>query len=494
MSIGRKAGKGFISYLFRSVLEKVMGIVAMIFLARKLTPYDFGLVSITEVLLTLISVIGTTGLAEFLLAYRKEDVDEIFKAAFWFNLIITIGIVVLFFGAIPFWSVWQHDEKIRNISWVVGGIFVFSQLQTIPKAWFSKNLMFDKQVKIQAPFIIVVSLAKIVGVFMGLGVYSLIVPTLLFQPFLTFALYVNTSIRPGLQLCFNRWREIYHFTKHLIGATIFSRITDQGDKFILAKFLGLENLGVYNIAYQLAELVTSQVVQISGSVVSSVLPKYVHDKVLFYKHYITFLKTLTFFILPPLAILFIAARPTIKLLYGDQWLGAVLPLQIMIIAAAFKAVSSSYGSVMNSFHLNKKSFIVTVVYAPFHLTASAIGSMFGVAGLATGVVIVKTIFINWNIKQLMDAMSVRFINWYKDIAPYFLITVSCGLIVSLLYKYYNLVELKSGVILVITIILFILLYVTTFRTIYKSKIREIGTFMNSTFPRLSPVFNKVFGI
>jgi O-antigen/teichoic acid export membrane protein len=494
MSVGRKAGKGFVSYLFRSALEKVMGIIAMIFLARKLTPYDFGLVSITEVLLTLISVIGTTGLAEFLLAYRKDDTEEIFKAAFWFNLIITLGIVILFFGAIPFWSVWQHDEKIRNISWVVGGIFIFSQLQTIPKAWFSKNLMFDKQVRIQAPFIIVVPLTKILAVFMGFGVYSLIIPTLLFQPLLTLVLYFNTTIRPTLQLHLNRWREIYHFTKHLIGATIFSRITDQGDKFILAKFLGLENLGIYNIAYQLAELVTSQVVQISGGVVSSVLPKYVHDKQLFYKHYITFLKTLSFFILPLLAILFITAKPTIQLLYGSQWLGAVLPLQIMIVAAAFKAVSSSYGSVMNSFHLNKKSFIVTIVYAPFHLAASAFGSMFGVSGLATGVTIVKTTFINWNIKQLMDAMSVRVINWYRDIAPYFLISAGIGLLITLLYRFSNIDTLQPGYTIAVVAGVFMLLYIVAFRTIYKSKAVEIGAFISITFPKLSPFFNTVLGI
>lgn len=91
MGVARQAGKGFVSYMWRNVLEKIMGLVAMIFLARKLTPYDFGLVSITEILLYLISVLGTTGLAEFLLAYRKDDTDEIFKAAFWFNVIITIG-------------------------------------------------------------------------------------------------------------------------------------------------------------------------------------------------------------------------------------------------------------------------------------------------------------------------------------------------------------------------------------------------------------------
>src|SRR5690606_6644648 len=89
MSIGKKAGKGFLKILQRNVLEKLMGLTTVIVLARRLTPYDFGLVSITEVLLYMISVFGTTGLSEYLLAYRKQDVKETFRAAFWFNLVIT---------------------------------------------------------------------------------------------------------------------------------------------------------------------------------------------------------------------------------------------------------------------------------------------------------------------------------------------------------------------------------------------------------------------
>ena len=87
MSIGKKAGKGFIKLFQRNVLEKLMGLTTVIILARKLTPYDFGLVSITEVLLYTISVFGTTGLSEFLLAYKKNDTREVFKASFWFKVV-----------------------------------------------------------------------------------------------------------------------------------------------------------------------------------------------------------------------------------------------------------------------------------------------------------------------------------------------------------------------------------------------------------------------
>lgn len=490
MGVAKQVGKGFVSYLWRNVLEKIMGLIAMVFLARELTPYDFGLVSITEVLLYLISVFGTTGLAEFLLAYRKDDIDEIFKAAFWFNIIITVAIGILFLCLVPLWSVWQHDERIINIGGLLVGVFIFSQLQTIPKTWLSKNLQFDKQVKVQAPFIVLIPLAKIAAVFAGWGVYSLIIPTLVFQPILTYLLYKNTSIVLSFELFTNRWKEIYHFTKHLIGATIFTRITDYGDKLILARFVGIDKLGIYNIAFQLAELFTGQLTHVSNNVLSSVLPKYVDDKEKFYHHYISFLKAFSFIILPVLAIVFIAAKPIILLLYGHKWLEAVLPLQILTIAAAFKALSSSYGCVMNSFHQNKKSFFVTVVYGPVHLAASVFGATFGLAGLAISVTTVKIVFINWNIKQVMDAVAKPFIRWYKDVAPFLIINILSGAVI-----YFAAALLPQIEPLVLTMSIaacFIILYIVSLRLVLKQSLSAVADTIYNTFPKLSPYFNKLF--
>lgn len=492
MGVAKQVGKGFVSYLWRNVLEKIMGLIAMVFLARELTPYDFGLVSITEVLLYLISVFGTTGLAEFLLAYRKDDIDEIFKAAFWLNIIITAAIGILFLCFVPLWAVWQHDERIINIGGLIVGVFIFSQLQTIPKTWLSKNLQFDKQVKVQAPFIVLIPLAKIAAVFAGWGVYSLIIPTLVFQPILTYLLYKSTSISLSFQLYTNRWKEIYHFTKHLIGATIFTRITDYGDKLILARFVGIDKLGIYNIAFQLAELFTGQLTQVSNNVLSSVLPKYVDDKEKFYRHYISFLKAFSFIILPVLTIMFIAAKPIILLLYGPKWIEAVLPLQILTIAAAFKALSSSYGCVMNSFHQNKKSFFVTAVYGPVHLAASAFGAMFGLAGLAMAVTVVKIVFINWNIKQVMDVVAKPFVRWYEDVAPFLIINILSG---AVIYFIASLLHQVQPLALTICIAIgFIILYIVSLRLVLKQSLSAVGVTIHNTFPKLSPYFNKLFCI
>ena len=99
MSIGQKASQGFFSFLTRNIISRVMGLVSLFILARTLTPADFGLVSFTEILMYFIAVFGSTGLNEFLLAYKKDDFKEMIKSAFWFNMMMTFLMMAIFFIA-----------------------------------------------------------------------------------------------------------------------------------------------------------------------------------------------------------------------------------------------------------------------------------------------------------------------------------------------------------------------------------------------------------
>lgn len=497
MSIGKKAGKGFVKILQRNMLEKLMGLTTIVVLARELTPYDFGLVSITEVLLYLISVFGTTGLSEYLLAYRKDDVKETFRAAFWFNIIITVVVLGIFLVAVPFWATFQNEPRIKNISFIVGGIFVFSQLAVIPKVWLSRNLMFDKQVKIQTPFVILIPLGKLVAVFAGLGVYSLIVPTLLLTPIQTWIFYRATKLNPGTHLYTERWKEIFHFTKHLIGSGLLRRLADHGDKFILSKFLGLSMLGIYNIAMQMAELFTTQLIMVSNNILSSVLPKYVNDKDKFYNHYISFLKTFSFVLLPFLGIMLLAAKPIILLMYGPQWEAAVLPMQILIVYSALRTVTSSFSIVMNSFHMNKQSFRVTLLFTPVHLIGSAIGAYYGgIVGVALSLVIVRAVFYNWRIKLTMDAVEKPNVQWYKDLYPYFLsitIVVS-ALLVATEYMQDKMEQFFPIAMIALTGIVVLLAYNIIVKMVFPGELKNISRFLGITYPGVQRPFNKIYGV
>lgn len=495
MSIAKKAGKGFLSLFYRNMLERVVGMLAMIVLARKLTPYDFGLVSITEVLLSIIAIFGTTGLSEFLVAYRKDDTEEIFRAAFWFNIVVTIAIILLFLLAVPFWSDFQKDARILNICGFSLGIFFFSQLQSIPKTWLNRNLQFDVQVKIQAPFILLIAIGKVTAALAGLGVYSLLIPTIIFQPIQTIFLYRAARMPIGFKMYTHRWKEIYHFTKHLIGSGILSRVAEQGDKIILSKVFGLSTLGIYNVAQQLADLITSQLVMVSNNILASVLPKYVNDKERFYTHYSNFLKLFSFLLFPVFGFLFVAAKPLILFIYGPQWIDAVLPMQVLLLYAIYRSVTSSYGSVMNAFHLNKESFKVTLVYTPFHLLASYLGSMFGVVGLAVGVVIVKSAFVNINIWQMMRAMHQPFVQWYKNLAPYYVTTVIMSAALYFAVQYTHLYNIAAPLVsIIITGSVMAVTYYILMSIFFQEELKKLSAFIGALYPRSRNVFNFLFRI
>lgn len=479
------------------MLEKLMGLTTVIVLARKLTPYDFGLVSITEVLLYMISVFGTTGLSEYLLAYRKDDVKETFKAAFWFNIVLTLVVLIVFLIIAPLWANFQNEPRIWEISFVVGGIFVFSQLSIIPKTWLSRNMMFDKQVKIQTPFIILIPLAKLAAVFAGFGVYSLVLPTLIFTPIQTWVFYRATKLKPGTKLYTKRWKEIYGFTKHLIGSGLLRRMADHGDKFILSKFLGLGMLGIYNIAMQMAELFTTQLIAVSNNVLSSVLPKYVNDKQQFYSHYINFLKTFAFVLLPFMAIMLLAAKPIILLLYGEKWIDAVLPMQILIVYSAMRSVTSSFSIVMNSFHLNKLSFKLNLFFTPTYLAGSAIGAYYGgVIGVAVSLVLVRAFFYSWRIKMTMDAVEQPVSRWHKDLYPFFLTAVATIALLWLCSIY--LADMFTGFYTIITVaiigIMVAVVYNLIIKFIFPKELNTISNFLGLTFPKMQKPFKKLYGI
>ena len=77
---------------------------------------------------------------------------------------------------------------------------------------------------------------------------------------------------------------------------------------------------------------------------------------------------------------------------------------------------------MNSLHLTRQSFRINLVYTPFHIVGSFIGSLIGVAGVASSLVLVKAVFLNLSIRQMMNAIAIPVQSWYREMTPFLLVT------------------------------------------------------------------------
>lgn len=469
--------------------------LAMIVLASKLSPYEFGLVSITEVLLAIVTSLGTTGIREYLFACKDKDVDVMFQSAFWLNLILTIASIVLFLIVAPFWASYQGDARILNMSIICAAIFLFSQLQVIPKTWLEKTLQYPKQVKIQMPFIIIVHLAKIVAVLSGLGVYSLIVPSLIVQPVLTIFLYKGAGITPGLNMYRNRWQEMIRYIKYLVGANILIRITNESDKVIISKFVGLEALGVYSIAMQVANLITSPFIIISDNVLASVLPEYTEQKERFYQNYIAFVRAYVFVVFPIIGMMIVTATPIVETLYGTEWLAASVPLQVLLVYTAIKAATSSFDVIMNTFHLTPKVLRINMIYAPLHIVGVMLGGLWGLVGVSVSVALLRVVFANLQLQIISKILKSAFTKWYKDVMPYWLVvTIITGVFIWVYRLFEGQVNVYPLWIVIVVSALYTIVYYAIVRLLLKKELQKISGFLDLTVPKARRYFDKVFGL
>ncbi|MBL7846688.1 MAG: oligosaccharide flippase family protein [Cyclobacteriaceae bacterium] len=466
----------------------------MIVLARILNPYDFGLVAITEVLIALIGVIGTAGISDFLLAYQKENEDEIFKASFWLNFLLSVIILVGFLVCLPYWAGYQHDARIVDLGWFVGGYFFASQVQSVPKTMLSRRLEFRTLVQIQNPFLIFIPVGKIICAYAGFGVYSLVIPTLLFSFVQCLLFFKYANFNPGWHLYIGRWGEIFSFSKNMVGTMLLARVASEGDKVILAGVLGLEQLGIYNMAFQMAQLYPNTVLGVTNNILSATLPKFASNFVLLRAKYYSFLQVLAFVSVPIQVILAIAAGPIIELMYGAKWGAAILPFQILSLFAIVRTLASSSGAVLNTIGKPHVAFYIVLAYTPLHLLVSYGGSQFGIIGLSIGIVMLKFAFLPVEIYTILKSMGSSIKEWFdclKEVLIQNVLTIVACIALILVFGFGTLQPLWQ---LGVFSVSYLLVLYGISRILYVPFLKRLSIKLSSLDKKYALIFNAVYRI
>ncbi|MBX2944897.1 MAG: lipopolysaccharide biosynthesis protein [Cyclobacteriaceae bacterium] len=363
----------------------------MAYLARVLSKEDFGMLAISSVLISLINTLGTSGIAEYIIYYDEEDKSDVINAAFWLNLLLTILIVFVVILVGPYWSSLYNDSKIFALLVLLLVSFFFEMSSTIPKGLLRKELNYSTLVFYGSVSQTTIAVGKVVCAYGGFGVFSLALPQAIVSPFLMVAFYLKTQWRPELSLGFKYFKPIMNYSKHLIGGRLLTKLVNEGDNLIVGKLVGLEGLGVYTLAFQLANLVTTNVVFLVNDLVLPVLSKVKRDVVRLREVYLKMIQLLSLISFPLIIGLALAAEPIVMIIYGSKWSEAIVPFQVLSFFALGRSLSSPSSSLFSAVGKPKLGFLFTLIVAPVFLLSVWLGSYYGVIGVATSTTIVRSL-------------------------------------------------------------------------------------------------------
>ena len=359
--------------------------VASLFVARLLSPAEFGIFSVSMVLVAIVQVLRDFGVADYIAQERDLTIDKI-RAAAALAMITGFGLAALLLVVAWPAALYFGEPGVGRVLTVLAMSFMLIPFGTVTMAWVRRNLEFDKILVVRVVTALVGSSTSVVLAYLGFS-YMSMAWGLLAGSVVTILLSLRYRPRDWpWRPSFRHLREVFNFGTWSTGVGIASQVNNGVQDLILGRGLSMEAVGFYGRAGALLEIVYRV---FANAVYTVASPYFAHKERAGGNPADGFCLTvryLTVLIWPSLGGVCILAPELITLLYGDQWLPSVDLARILAI-----------GSMMFVPYLLWSSFYVGLG----RVRAACIVLVFSVG--VRGVILIAA--LPWGLKGVVVALS-----------------------------------------------------------------------------------------
>lgn len=457
MGLANKASKAVKLMVMRRVWGAIISFSIMAYLSRELNVKDFGIVAISNVLIQFINLIATSGISEYIIFYNKEDKIRVQNAAFWLNLLLTVIVTIFIIIAAPFWAKYYEDDKISTIIYFLVIAFVFNMIASIPIGIFRKELNYKLMTLIQSIFGTLNNIGQLLFAFSGFGVYSLVVPNAILAPISAGILIYKSGFNPKKELGVQYWKSIIHYTKYVVGQRILGKVVNEGDTFIVGKSMGLQSLGVYNMAFQFSNLFVGYILPILSNVFLPLYSINNSDLKIVKQKFFKTTEYLAIIMFPILTLLLINADILVKTIYGEKWIQSILYIQIFMFYIMLYAISSGASGVYNAIGKPKIGLTFVLFYSPLFFTilffvAYQFKSLIYIVLIITIMRILGSLIHFYIVSRLL---SFSFYSFLYKLIPFIITSMFFGLTKITFFKEIEIIDNLIISIIYVLIILFV---------------------------------------
>lgn len=384
MSNVAKAVNGGKWITIATAISTVFQFAQVAVLARLLSPTDFGIVSVSNLIIAFFQIFANLGFSNSII-YKQESDRRVLSTLYFLNLLVGVVIFAVLILSTPAISAFYHEPKLERVVRLASFYFLI--------VYFGQLYMFLLEKELRFRSVAIIDIAGTVvgaGVTIGLayGGYqelSLIIGSL-----------VNQTIRTVLQVAFGvkffvpAWffnlravNEHLRFGLYNLGDGLLGFVQSNSDNLFIGGMLGVKPLGYYTVAIQLAIYPISKLNPIILQVAYPILARMKDNTANLKQSYLKILDFVSYCNLPLLAGLFITADTIVPLLYGPGWEKTIDLVRIFVFVGVFTCLSHplftlafTKGKPNLLFYLNLVTLIVKIPLVYF------LGTYYQVMGIA----------------------------------------------------------------------------------------------------------------
>jgi len=269
------------------------------------------------------------------------------------------------------------------------------------------------------------SLAVVLAVFTGLGYWALVYAMLASSIGMSIAVFFVAGWRPSFVFDGESFRYMFRFGISGLGFSIANYLKQNVDYLIVARLLGSGGLGLYEFAYRLPHLVLDRISRPIGSVFFPFFSK-IQDNESLLLTYVNSVSIVTLITWPLVFGLAGIARVAVPLLWGDQWLATIEPLQVLCLGAGLRCLAQPSGAIFLSRNKPELQLWLGIGELAFTLIAvGTLGGLFGLIGVAAGMSLSAfPPLVSTHIALHLLGKNISFL--FRSVGPTAISAVICG--------------------------------------------------------------------
>lgn len=400
MNLKKQAFSGVKWTALSTITLTIVQLVQLVILARLLNPEDFGLIALVMVVIGFSQLFIDMGVSNAII-YKQQASENDLSTLYWLNILLGLCFYILLFFITPYIAQFYENQKLTPLINLVSLTFLVRPLGQQFMVLLQKELKFEIISKIEIISRLIAFAIVIYSAVIGYGVYSLAFGSIIYAVCTTvgYIFFGRKLYRPRFYFKISEVREFINFGLFQMGDKFLNYIASQMDTILIGKLLGVEILGVYNIAKQLTSkpygIINPVITKVTFPIMAKIGDNIIKLKTLFIKlmSYISYLNISIYFLI------MILAEPIVMLVFGVKWKDAIPLVQILSMAYLFRSFGNPAGSLLLSRGKAKLAFywnlLVFILYPLFIFT----GSFWGIQGVSIAALFLQlTLFLpNWKI-------------------------------------------------------------------------------------------------
>jgi O-antigen/teichoic acid export membrane protein len=435
MSLKKQAVNSIKWTTISASINSIIQIIQLFILARLLGPEDFGLMAIVMVVIGFSQIFIDMGISNAII-YKQEIKNDQLSSLFWLNIFIGILFLGLLMLLSPIISRFYENYKLILLINIVAITFLVKPLGQQFMVLLQKNLFFNSIAKTEI-ISRLISFSVVIGLaYKDYGVFSLAIGAVVFSVFssIGYVFYGLKIHKPTLYLKISDIKEFVSFGLYQLGEKVLNYFSSQFDVILIGKLLGVEVLGIYNIAKDLvikpSMVINPIITRVTFPVMSKINTDINKLKSIFLKiiNYLTYINSVIYFLIASLA------KPIVLILFGQDWIGAVPIIQILSITYLLRSISNPAGSLLLSRGKANIAFYWKLAIFFLYPFFVIIGSLGGVVGVALGMLILQILLFypNWRF-IVFKMIEVEFGDYFTKIITPIAISMISVLISSFIF-------------------------------------------------------------